>query len=144
MLSPRHFQFKVDKKSIVNIQLFLNNSLDDGLYVSKSVSKLPICSDKTPNCESIINKICIPFYCYDDMFLQYMDESTIFHSEALKNSNYSLVDVISKESDESLFSKHDDENYILELLQTVEKEIGTNYFSSYQNLILLAIFFVLN
>lgn len=115
--------------SQVNVQLFLNNSLSDGLYVSKSVSKMPICHEKIPSCSEIKKKICIPFYCFDDLFMQFIDDSTVYQVESLENSNYTVINIQNKDDTQydDLFSYHNDDNLLTELLAEVGNTIRSNY-----------------
>lgn len=72
-------------------QQLVTNSLNDGLYVSQSISQSPICNSYENGCESFIK--CLPYYCMDDLYLQFYNNSTIYLKESLIVSNYSVIEL---------------------------------------------------
>lgn len=87
------------RQSVFNItenstQWYLDNSLDDGEYVSKSLVQLPICHfHKKLNCTTLLDKFCMPFHCYDDIILQFQDDSVISVDRSVRNSNFTIVNI---------------------------------------------------
>ena len=49
----------------------LVNSLNDGKYVSINFSINPFACESIEMCKDILDKFCVPFYCFDDNFLQF-------------------------------------------------------------------------
>lgn len=127
----------VNNSNIKNLNfemiMYLKNSINDGEYVSKSISTSPICDNKIYkdiNCESILNKICIPFYCYDDIYTQYYDNSTIYLSESIENSNFSIIsdvylynDTKSYDKYKYLFNDNSENSMLKSLLHQIEAHI---------------------
>lgn len=126
----------LNKERKTNVQIFINNSLKDGLHVSKSISeKKAICSRNSPDCETIKSKICIPFFCFDDLFLQYYDDSTIYHSETLEKSNYTIVNVLNQTS--TNFKNFNKDSHIQNIYKEIENALLSKAISFYLFLVLV-------
>jgi hypothetical protein len=48
----------------------------------------PYACDKLKKCQEILHKICVPFYCFDDNFLQFYSDSTIATNVSLSKGNF--------------------------------------------------------
>lgn len=91
-----------------------NKSLDDGHYVSKKTGQKLLCDSNhtsiinsyvgnysflvNSTCETILDKICLPFGCLDDSFLQFNE---IYRDQSLLLSNFSKVSVTYNENSQS-------------------------------------------
>lgn len=129
----------------LDVKYYLENSIKDGHYVSKSLTQLSYCNNLDVKCEGLLNKTCIPFYCYDDLFLQFSDSTTIDYETILKNTSYISVDIKPKNvNNNNLFIRSDIEKdeYLNEILNEVVKIIKIEYLKSSVITMLLIIIFL--
>lgn len=132
----------------VEIKYFLENSIKDGHYVSKSLTQLPYCNTINPNCNGLLNKTCIPFYCYDDLFLQFSDSTTIDFNSILTNTSYVSVNIDENgKNSKNLYSKTNIEKdeYLLDILEsTIRMIFADNVKLSIRSIFLYFLILVIN
>ena len=102
---------------------YLNNSLNDGLYVSQGISQMPICEQY--DCNNFTK--CIPFNCYDDLFLQYYDNSTITYKESLKSSNYSIVELRQSQISNIIYNNYSNDDKIIQIVNSLVSSLKQYY-----------------
>lgn len=84
----------------------LANSFNDGLAVSQSIAKPPICdsSGNNVNCTTILSKFCSIFECLDNSVMQFYDDSTERQSFII--SKYSFTNFVTN-NNTNKFGKFD-------------------------------------
>lgn len=131
----RNLEISDDSNKILT---YLNNSLNDGLYVSKGISQMPICDQY--DCNNFTK--CIPFNCYDDLFLQYYDNSTITYKESLIASNFSIVELKSSPLSNNIYNNYSNDNKIIQIVNSLISSLKQYYIGLSSSLLLFVVLLI--
>lgn len=75
-------------QGIDNIYAF--NSLSDGHYVVSNINIDPLCSNHNISCVQLLEKVCIPFFCFDDVFSNFTSTDVTYYNDILKRNYFSV------------------------------------------------------